>query len=171
MIQSVVQVVTVQQGGSMKELIGKNIKGFIFEPKKSTIFLSEMNDFIGKIGIIIEADDEDVKVSFDGCIWFYPLPEALNHIVEEHPQRGDEVLVWDEDEIYAVKRIFLAYIEGANYPVQVVYEVDVENFKNGKTFSMSSFKHYKPLPQKTKLTLQQIADKFGVDVNDLEVEI
>ena len=93
-----------------------------------------------------------------------------NLIGKEHTKRGDEVLVWDGDESIAVKRIFLAYIDGANYPTLVVHDTDEENFKNGKNFATVKYKNYKTIPQKTKLTLQQIADKFGIDVNDLEVE-
>ena len=224
----------------MKELIGKKIKGFKFEDGTNGInYVVAMDNYIGKIGVIIDVDNTCVEVKFDNVSWIYPLPEALNHIVEEHdlnntvikvlneehgkqvirwwqeqgvntrnlkgnydnlfyglvdnefnhynleelktntrimqlpkelPQRGDEVLVWDYNEIKAVKRIFLAYIEGACYQVITVDKGDEEKFKKGDAFSIFPFKHYKPIPQKTKLTLQQIADKFGIDVNDLEVE-
>ena len=157
----------------MKELIGKKIKGFKFSGTDCLRYNSgKMDNYIGKIGVITKVHDKDVKVDFENNnYWHYPLPEALNHIVEEHPQRGDEVLVWDGDESKAEKRIFLAYIEGGSNPVQVVYYGDKEKFKSGKTFYISRYTHYKPIPQKTKLTLQQIADKFEIDVNDLEVEI
>jgi hypothetical protein len=93
-----------------------------------------------------------------------------NLIGKEHPKRGDEVLVWDVNESKAEKSIFLAYIDGANYPVQVVANGNDKPFKNGETFATFKYTHYKTIPQKTKLTLQQIADKFKIDVNDLEVE-
>lgn len=161
----------VQQGGSMKELIGKKIKGFKFKADKNIAYFYNMNNHIGKVGVIREVFDECVRVKFDDNNYYsYPLPEALNHIVEEHPQRGDEVLIWDGDETDAVKRIFLAYIEGANYPINVVTNGYEENFKNGETFATSKYRHYKTIPQKTKLTMQQIADKFGIDVNYLEIE-
>jgi hypothetical protein len=157
----------------MKELIGKKIKGFKFSGTDCLRYNSgKMDNYIGKIGVITKVHDKDVKVDFENNnYWHYPLPEALNHIVEEHPQRGDEVLVWDRYESTAVKRIFLAYIEGAEYPIHVVLNGYEENFKNGETFATSKYRNYKTIPQKTKLTLQQIADKFGIDVNDLEVEI
>lgn len=152
----------------MKNLIGKKIKGFKFY---DGFYTKAIDDYIGKIGVIIEIFNGSVKVQFaNGMVWSYPLTEALNHIVEELPQRGDEVLVWDEEENTAVKRIFLTYIEGAMYPVQVVYDGYEKPFKDGKPFPNINFKYYKPIPQKTKLTLQQIADKFEIDVNDLEVE-
>ena len=157
----------------MKELTGKKIKGFEFKSKSASlpIYNKEMDNYIGKIGVIYSVGNGFIDVQFDNRPWSYPLPEALNHIVEEHPQRGDEVLVWDRYESTAVKRIFLAYIDGANYPIYVVHNDYEENFKNGETFATSKYTHYKTTLQKTKLTLQQIADKFGIDVNDLEVEI
>ena len=131
-----------------------------------------MDNYIGKVGIITIYHKDYVIVDFnDSFPCAYPLPEALKHIVEEHPQRGDEVLVWDDNESNAQKRIFLTYIEGAMHPVQVVANGYDKPFKNGKKFSITRFDKYKTIPQKTKLTYQQIADKFGVDVNDLEVEI
>jgi hypothetical protein len=157
----------------MKELIGKKIKGFKFDKIDILPYnKNAMDNYIGKVGVITKVHDKDVKVEFENDYWFYPLPEALNHIVEEHPQRGDEVLVWDGDgdESIPLKRIFLAYIEGAEYPIQVVLNGYEENFKNGETFATSKYTHYKTTPQKTKLTLQQIADKFGIDVNELEVQ-
>jgi hypothetical protein len=149
---------------NMKELIGKKIKGFKFADTKSTEI---MDICIGKIGLITNVRSHSVQVEFGFWTVSYPLPEALSYIL---PQRGDEVLVWDKYESTAVKRIFLAYIEGAEYPIQVVLNGYEENFKNGETFATSKYRNYKTIPQKTKLTLQQIADKFGIDVNDLEVE-
>jgi hypothetical protein len=156
----------------MKELIGKKIKGFKFEETDCLPYNNkEMDNYIGKVGVITKVRDEDVRVKFeDDNYYFYPLSEALNHIVEKHPQRGDEVLVWDIDESKAEPRIFLAYIERAMYPVQVVHGGCEKDYKNGNHFDTDRFKFYKLPPQKTNLTLQQIADKFGIDVKSLEVQ-
>jgi hypothetical protein len=156
----------VQQGGNMKELIGKKIKGFKFE---SQTFNKKMNKYIGKIGTIIEKFNGSVDVQFaNGMVWSYPLPEALNYIVEEHPQRGDEVLVWDRYESNAVKRIFLAYIEGAEYPIQVVLNGYEENFKNGETFATSKYRNYKTIPQKTKAA--ELIQIFGKELALIAVD-
>ena len=157
---------------NMKELIGKKIKGFSFKSKSASlpIYNKEMDNYIGKIGVIYSVGKGFIDVQFDNRPWSYPLPEALNHIVEEHPQRGDEVLVWDGDENNAVKRIFVSYIEGSYSPVYCVSNGFEKDFKTEKLFHTTNYKNYKTIPQKTKLTLQQIADKFGIDVNDLEVE-
>jgi hypothetical protein len=125
--------------------------------------------FSGIDCVLIYPDDITIKFN-DNCRYAYPLPEALKHIVDELPQRGDRILVWNKSEKHPLPRIFLAYIEGAKLPVQVVCPIDVEEFKDGSPFATDKFKYYKTIPQKTKLTLQQIADKFGIDVNELEVE-
>jgi hypothetical protein len=159
----------VQQGGSMKELIGKKIKGFKFDNANDLPYINKlMNNYIGKVGVITEVFDECVTVIFDGIKWFYPLPEALNHIVEEHPKRGNEVLVWDRYESTAVKRIFLAYIEGAEYPIQVVLNGYEENFKNGETFATSKYRNYKTIPQKTKAA--ELIQIFGKELALIAVD-
>ena len=159
----------VQQGGSMKELIGKKIKGFKFESTPVMDYIKLMDNQIDEVGVITEIyKDNYVKVHFVNDYWLYPIYEALNHIVEEHPQRGDEVLVWDRYESNAVKRIFLAYIEGAEYPIQVVLNGYEENFKNGETFATSKYRNYKTIPQKTKAA--ELIQIFGKELALIAVD-
>lgn len=97
------------------------------------------------------------------------VQEANAKIIEldELPKRGDEVLVWDEDESNAEKRIFLSYIEGAMYPVQVVSIEEEKKFKNGKTFAHYSFKHFKPI--NTELNeLRKKYEELGKQIEKLE---
>lgn len=73
----------------MKE--GDKIRGFKFKTTKNLEWNSEMNDFIGEIGIITDFDsgDDSIKVDFydengnQYDFWYYPWKEAIKHLVIE----------------------------------------------------------------------------------------
>jgi hypothetical protein len=69
-----------------------------------------------------------------------------NNQSEWQPQRGDRVLVWDDDEKLAEERIFLAEIKGSILPI-VTVTFDYENdFKKENEFETTEWKNMKPLP-------------------------
>ena len=78
-------------------------------------------------------------------------------------KRGDKVLVWDCDEKFACQFEFVVYIEGDKYPYCATSDL------NNKPFNIKRYKNCKLAPQKVKLTLQEIADKFNVDVDLIEI--
>ena len=79
-------------------------------------------------------------------------------------KRGDKVLVWDDcDEKFACQFEFVIYIEGDKYPYCVTSDL------NNKPFCISRYKNCKLAPQKVKLTLQEIADKFNINVDLIEI--
>ena len=73
----------------MKE--GDKIRGFKFKATKNLEWNCEMNDFIGKIGVITGFDNREnsVKVDFydenghQYDYWYYPKKEAIKHLVIE----------------------------------------------------------------------------------------
>ncbi len=90
--------------------------------------------------------------------------------LEELPKRGDEVLVWDGNESHLEKRVFLAYIEGAKYPVRVVSIGEEEEFESGRTFSTIGYKHFKPTkPINTELDeLRKKYEELGKQIEKME---
>ena len=86
---------------------------------------------------------------------------------EWKPKRGDKVLVW-ENEGDEREAIFIAEIEGAKYPVITVAYGYEEDFKDGKTFDIAGWSYMKPY--KKEVTMQEIAEKFGVDVEQLKIK-
>ncbi len=78
-------------------------------------------------------------------------------------KRGDKVLVWDFDEELACQFEFVVYIEGDKYPYCVTSDL------NNKPFCILRHENCKHAPQKVKLTLQEIADKFNINVDLIEV--
>ena len=62
-------------------MIGKKIRGFKFSTDD---YSKQMDDYIGKIGIISNVDsDGDCKVIFEDDYFYYPKDLCLQHLVEE----------------------------------------------------------------------------------------
>lgn len=80
------------------------------------------------------------------------------------PKRGDIILVsdnakkWDE-------RIFITYIENAQYPVICVNRTEEGRFKDGDKFIIAQWRYWKSIPEKKVLevTLEDVAKQFKVD--------
>ena len=87
-------------------------------------------------------------------------------------KRGDKILVWDMYRETPEERIAITDVDGAIYPVICVAIEDEDNFINGKKFSIVQWKYWKPIPQEqvVELTMDEIAEKFGVDVNQLKIK-
>lgn len=60
------------------------------------------------------------------------------------PKRGDYVEVWDNNTC-EYKRIFLAKIEGSEYPYVCVHGEDEKKYLNGIPFDYSVYKYMQPL--------------------------
>ena len=69
----------------------------------------------------------------------------LDHEPEFNPKRGDEVLVWDEDESNQEKVIYLATIEGAKYPIVSVTPMDERRYRTGQPFLTDLWPNMKPI--------------------------
>ena len=75
-------------------------------------------------------------------------------------QRGELVLVWDDNESQSHERIFLTEIEGAIYPIQAVHSGYEKEFLNGEPFDIVNYRHMKPLNNK----LSELKAKHREDV-------
>lgn len=78
-------------------------------------------------------------------------------------KRGDKVLVWDDCEDYYRCVDFVTYVEGSSYPYCVSDDI------TQNSFHVAMWKNCKHAPQKVKLTLQEIADKFNINVDLIEI--
>ena len=128
----------------------------------------EVGDTFRYYGVINEYFDnysmEHVK-SYNAEIITLPEPE-----VEWKPKFGERVLVWDYAESQASVRIFLNYEKGTTKPVHVVRVLDVPKFAEGKPYAVAKYQNMKPLPKVKEVTMQEIADKFGVPVEQLKIK-
>lgn len=70
-----------------KYLIGRKIRGFKVSDDPKNRYNHFMDNVIGKIGEIFYVSGDYIHVIFDNDNrWNYPLPEALEFIVEETPE-------------------------------------------------------------------------------------
>lgn len=159
----------------MKNYIGKKCKGFKFENNLDGVsWYDRKKDFIGKIGKIIKQEEKYVVVFFedDGFQDFaYPISMIEEHLLPfelELPKKGDRILVSDDEEKWE-ERIFLNYIEELLYPILCIPLYEEDDFKNGEKVRICLWKHWKPIPEKIKLTKQEIAYKFGINLEQLEI--
>lgn len=98
-------------------------------------------------------------------MWAAPMGAEIITLPPATPKHGDEILVWDDNESQADVMIFSSMgHEKEIYPVRCLYG-DVEDGK----YDTMSFKHWKPIPAKRKLTIQQIAEKFGIAADQIEI--
>lgn len=93
----------------------------------------------------------------------YTIVELKEKVIDL--KRGDEILVSDNYSNYK-KRIFLAYINGANIPVITVANADESNFKEGKPFSTVGWRCYEKIEEEqiVELTMEDISNGKGVGI-------
>jgi hypothetical protein len=130
--------------------MGINTRGyegyFSEEEKNHTIYYGVINNIFANY-TIEEVDIDEAKI--------ITLPVIF--------KRGDKVRVWDVNEEFYRTADFVVCIEGALSPYCVTDDINENNFY------ISSWFNCKLAPQKVKLTLQEIADKFNVDVDLIEI--
>jgi hypothetical protein len=115
----------------------------------------------------------------DGIFYKYSLgkvQESNARIIElEYPKRGDEVLVWDENESNQEKVIYLATIEGARYPIVAVNSSNEDRYITGQPFYVTHWTNMKPIPfdpkdeRKAELKKQiaELQEEFNRLVNEV----
>jgi hypothetical protein len=82
---------------------------------------------------------------------------------------GETILVWNDDSDVAEERIFSSMgFKREKYPVNCVAQGEELNFKNCERYNVHAFAHWKPIP-KLILTLSEVAEKFGVPVEKIEI--
>jgi hypothetical protein len=144
----------------MNNLIGRKCKGFKFKEEEG--FWYKMDEHIGEVGEITKIEDNMAKIQFESNWHMYPLGEIEKHLVPEEteiPELGDGILMEvsdDEDFKILVKENVLAKYKG------LWISVDDE-------LNIAEYKYARPIKQKTTLTYQEIADKFNIDINQLEI--
>jgi hypothetical protein len=81
----------------MENLVGKKMKGFSFQKKNYVRDTLEMHGFRGEVGEIVDNNSMLVEVDFGSNKTFlYPLPEALEHIIQDEPivpELGEGILM------------------------------------------------------------------------------
>lgn len=66
-----------------KYLLGKRCYGFKYNDNNFTTFVNDMENYIGKIGIIAEINHHTFIIDFGIDYWNYPLKDVEQHLVKE----------------------------------------------------------------------------------------
>ena len=96
-----------------KYLIGRKIRGFKFSADHKVEYNPLMDNVIGKIGGVVDRREDYITVIFDNdTIWDYPIPLALEFIVEETPEKTQisaPNYYGDKDSPYEVIKVINAW--------------------------------------------------------------
>tara|TARA_R110001599_G_scaffold42455_5_gene127831 strand:+ start:72 stop:533 length:462 start_codon:yes stop_codon:yes gene_type:complete len=151
------------KSNTMNNLIGRKIKGFKFKGKAGLSYIDSMEDRIGEVGEITYLYSDSVEVIFnDNFLWRYPLDQIEKHLIPEEneiPELGEGVLmeVSDcEDFDVSYKEVVIGSYKGL--------------FLVGERTHISYWQYARPTKEKVVLTHKQIAEKFNIDINQLEIE-
>lgn len=118
-------------------------------------------------------EDEDFwssvidEKNFD--VFFAKYPKEEDYWIDP---KGRKMLVWDNDEKQAKEMIVIVKLpsKAMTYQYIAVPLFCEGKFKNGEVFSVFYYMNAKPIPQKTKLSLSSIAEKFGLSVDEIEID-
>ena len=151
------KIKTKQMESNLK---GRKIRGFKFKDK-SPEFQDSMSVHIGEIGEINSVLDDRVLIEFEGVSWYYPLDLIENHLIPEEneiPELGEGVLM----EVSDYKDFYLScerMVIGKHKSLFIVGDR-----------SRINYWQYARQVRKVVLTHKQIAEKFDIDINQLEIE-
>ena len=143
----------------MNNLIGRKCKGFKFEGE----YYYDMDKHIGEVGEITYIDDLFARIRFKNDSWNYPLNEIEKHLVPEKikiPEIGEGILMevsnHEDFEESCAESVLLIY---KNRFVALDEEGHIY-----------AWEYARPIQEKVTLTKQEIADKFGYNINQLEIK-
>ena len=143
----------------MKYKVGDKVK--IKEPSggnEEFDFVEEMEGYIDKIAVIEVIYKRGYAINLDNSMWRWT--DEMLEPVSEYPK---EMWVWDKNTVDPIVREVVAYAPGIEFPY-------LTKDKNESNWKYIGYKYAKDLPQPKELTMQEIADKFGINVEQLKIK-
>ena len=102
------RVIKNQTTNTMKNYLGKKVKGFSFDHNSYSFGYSpEMDRLIGKIGKVIFQGDNHIRIRFkNGELWTYPIELIENHLINQTMRLSDlrELYEFFDDDRSKVER-------------------------------------------------------------------
>ena len=133
----------------MENIVGKKMKGFEF----GRGYVKEMDKHIGEIGVITNQDEGAVTVQFKEDWWNYPLPEALEHIVQEETIVPKEPIVPELGEG--------VMMEVSQNQKQWLEKRIIAKYKNNYITNMGVYYQYARPIQPKKVTMEELEQLVG----------
>jgi hypothetical protein len=134
----------------MKNYVGRKCKGFRFENGIDGVpWVQPMENFIGKLGLIDEQEDDSVRIEFENRWWYYPISLIEKHLIPETPEipqlgEGIEMEVSDNG-IDWCKRKVIAQRHDGLYITGLIW------------------KYARPIPEVKKYTKEELIKIVGHD--------
>ena len=127
----------------------------------SSTFVSQMLEFIGKEATVNMAHHNGLlSLEIDSKKVPWRWTDEMLEPVSEYPK---EMWVWDKNTVDPIVREVVAYAPGIEFPY-------LTKDKNESNWRYIGYKYAKDLPQPKELTMQEIADKFGINVEQLKIK-
>ena len=105
-----------------------------------------------------------------------PIQKVSDFDLEDEwiPVQGEVVNVWNninkpprmEQRIY----LYSSKLSKELYPIKCVDMLSQVDYNNGEDFLSAGWKNISQIKKKKTITIQQIADKFGYPVDEIEIE-
>jgi len=135
------------------ELVGGNIS-FL---GKSFVFLKMNRRFCGQVVTIREVCSDHYRIEEDNglCCWIDELFEGYAFEFGKVAEFSNDGKKWE-------RRIYVSYIDGADYPYVSVNSIDETRFKKGLSFLCALWKYARPIPKKYTI----IIDGVEIEVSD-----
>lgn len=89
--------------------------------------------------------------------------EYLKYFEKQEFKRGDEILVWNQDDATKSNRIFFEYLDGNEYPFMCVSIHYESEFKNNTNFLTAMYKFAEPITKPKQITKDEIKKAFDCD--------
>jgi len=120
-------------------------------------FLKTNKKFCGQVVTIKKIENDCYRIEEDNerCCW-------IDEMFEGYAFEYGEVAEFSNDSERWERRIYVGYIDGANYPYVSVNLVDETRFKKGISFTCDSWKYARPIPKKHTI----IIDGVEIEVSD-----
>ena len=107
-------------------------------------FIKEKKYLCGKIVTIEKVFSDYYYIKEDGGVW-----EWTDEMFEGMAFEYGEVVEFSNDGEKWTEGIYVAYIDGAEYPNVAVDPIDVTRFKKGMSFAIKTWRYTRPVPKYT----------------------
>ena len=120
-------------------------------------FLKTNKKFCGQVVTIKKIENDCYRIEEDNerCCW-------IDEMFEGHAFEYGEVAEFSDSGNAWIRRIYVAYADGAERPYVTVDPIDVTGFKKGMSFAIETWKHARPIPKKHTI----IIDGVEIEVSD-----
>ncbi len=136
---------------------GESLSGDISFPEKLFLFLKMNKRFCGQVVTIRGVGNDHYRIEEDNrqFCWTDEMFEGYAFEYGETVEVSNDGAQWG-------KRIYVGYIDGAEWPYACVDPVNESSFAKGKEFAIVTWKYARPIPKKHTI----IVDGIEIRISD-----